>query len=306
MKHLSTMAIVLFFCLVLVTEGLAGTRAEIFSDDFEDNGGIPYNIEDNWTVGTNTAINPGGADLDVVDGEVAFSQGYDYIETNVNFGDSFEISMQVRRTSGSVAKGDFIVEIVEIPDYSGFVRFQYGGQDYYMINIGTAPTTDIGGAAGNGDDITLCDPDFSQTLDRNGYDQMGIITYTYANGAMKFAFIQPQMGSTIETPWVNTGGTFSATKIRIWGMGSGLSGDGTRRLDDVTIDAPIIMTGGLLIDGTGAIRSGDGDGSPLSVLGNISCTGSMTEGSSRSLKRGITTITSAKAISACYVTIPMS
>jgi hypothetical protein len=201
-----------------------------FMDDFSAGLG-------NWTPGTNTGINPGGFDIAVVDGEVAFSQGYDYIETNDSFGDSIIISFDARRTTGSAQNFDFLVELVEVPDFSGLMRFQYGIDDSYVINIGSAPSTT--NPAGTGDGVETCDPDYRQSMDRDGQAQIGRITYSFANGAMKFAFTQDQLG-TIETPWVDTGATFESTKIRIWAMGSGPSGDGTRLLDNVVIEAPVV------------------------------------------------------------------
>jgi hypothetical protein len=275
----------MLLCLVIIIFVTRANGATVFTDDFSS--GLA-----NWTAGTNTGINPGGPDVDVVNEEAAFSQGYDYIETNTSFGDSFEISMQVRRTAGSAQNFDFAVEIVEAPDFSGLIRFQYGLNDTFMINIGTAPSTTNGSQTG--DEIESCDPDFQQTLDRNGEDRIGTITYTYAKGVMKFAFTHNTLG-TIETPWVNTGATFSSTTIRIWAMGSGSSGDGTRLLDNVSIDAPIALNTGVLVDGAGNIYLGSGDGTPFHVLGNISCTGSVTEGSSRSLKRDISSLTADEA-----------
>jgi hypothetical protein len=274
----------LLLCLSIIFFGTGAMGDTVFTDDFSSGLG-------NWTVGTNTGINS-SADLSVVNGEAAFSQGYNYIETNASFGDSFEISMQVRRTMGSNQNFDFLVEVVEAPDYSGLVRFQYGAKDYFIINVGSAPS--ITNGSETGDVVESCDPDFQQTLDRDGEDHVGTITYTYANGAMKFAFTHDALG-TIETPWVNTGASFSSTTIRIWAMGAGTSGDGTRLLDNVIVEAPIEQSQGMLVDGLGNLYLGSGDGTPLHVLGNISCTGSVTEGSSRALKRDISSITAAEA-----------
>jgi hypothetical protein len=276
----------LSLCLFIISFGTGAMGATVFEDYFDSGLG-------NWTVGVNTVLNttpilnPGGEYVSVVNGEAAFNNGYSYIETNTSFGDSFEVSMQVRRTSGSNQNFDFLVEIVEVPEYSGMMRFQYGTDDVFIINVGAAPS--ISGSEA-GDAVAACNPDFQQTLDRNGEDQVGTMTYTYSEGAMKFAFTHETLG-TIETPWINTGVTFSSTTIRIWAMGSGASGNGTRLIDNVRIDSPVTLSQGMLVDGAGNLYLGAGEGTPLHVLGNISCTGSVTEGSSRSLKRNISAIT---------------
>ncbi|MEE4271184.1 MAG: hypothetical protein V2I67_05900 [Thermoanaerobaculales bacterium] len=241
--HKATRLLCVVVGLVVVFSGATVFGETVLTDDFS--GGLV-----NWTTGTNTGINPGGPDISVVNEEVAFSQGHDYIETNSSYGDDFEISFQVRRTVGSSQNFDFLVEVVEAPDFSGLMRFRYGIEDYYVINIGSAPSTTD--PSGTGDGVDTCDPDYRQTLDRQGEDNIGTVTYTYSNGAMKFAFTQDNLG-TIETPWVSTGATFSSTKIRIWAMGSGPSGDGTRLIDNVRIDAPAPGTSGSVDDFSGGL-----------------------------------------------------
>ena len=210
----------------------------VFMDDFS--GGFV-----NWTPGTNTGVN-GAHDVAIVGGEVGFSQGYDYIESNASFGDSIEISFDARRTTGSNQNFDFLVELVEVPDFSGLMRFQYGLEDFFVVNVGSAPSTTSPSALG--DSVLTCDPDYQQRMDRNGEENAGRITYTYASGSMKFAFTHPSLG-TIETPWVNTGASFVSTKIRIWAMGTGTSGDGTRLLDNVSIEAPVVEEVPIFSDG---------------------------------------------------------
>jgi hypothetical protein len=210
----------------------------VFMDDFS--GGFV-----NWTPGTNTGVN-GSHDVAIVGGEVAFSQGYDYIESIASFGDSIEISFDARRTNGSNQNFDFLVELVEAPDFSGLMRFQYGLEDFFVVNVGSAPSTTS--ASELGDSVLTCDPDYQQRMNRNGQENAGRITYTYASGSMKFAFTHPSLG-TIETPWVDTGASFVSTKIRIWAMGTGSSGDGTRLLDNVTIEAPVVEEPPIFSDG---------------------------------------------------------
>ena len=207
----------------------------------------------NWTPGTNTGVN-GAHDVAIVSGEVAFSQGYDYIESNASFGDSIEISFDARRTSSSIQNFDFLVELVEAPDFSGLMRFQYGLEDFFVVNVGSAPSTTS--ASVLGDSVLTCDPDYQQRMDRNGQENAGRITYTYASGSMKFAFTHPSLG-TIETPWVNTGASFVSTKIRIWAMGTGTSGNGTRLLDNVSIEAPVVEEVPIFSDG---FESGNTEG----------------------------------------------
>lgn len=260
----------------------------VFEDDFSAGLG-------NWTPGTNTGRHS-SPDIAVVGGEVVFYQDYDFIELDfvdagITITDSFQISFEARRTTASAQKWDFLVETVGSSETSGLMRFQWGFEDYYAINIGTAPSTTDGSSSGLGDSVMTCDPSYLQTLDRNGSAHEGTITYTYVAGLVKMAFTNDTRG-TIETPWIDTGAS-TPSQIRIWVMGSSTS---PKMLDNVTIEAPIDLETGILIDAAGNLYLGEGDGAPLHVLGNISCTGSLTEGSSRDLKRGISALDIAEAM----------
>ena len=276
----------LLFCSIFSTATIAG-GATVFSDNFSMGLG-------SWTLGTNTGVNSGGPDIIVTaEEEVAFRQEFDYIENKATFNNSFEISFQVRRTTGSNGNFDFLVEIVEAPDYSGLVRLTYGLDDTFKINIGRAPSTSSGSEVGGDVDD---DTGYQKSMERNGTDYIGTVTYTYVQGAMKIAFNHDTLGK-IETSWVDTGASFETTKIRIWAMGTP-AGGGTRFLDNVSVKAPVTVDGGLLVDPAGNLHLGEGSGTPMHVLGNISCTGTLTEGSSRSLKRNITSLTMDEAKSA--------
>ena len=196
----------------------------VFTDNFS--GGLG-----NWTLGTKANVNPEGHDVQLVSGEVSFIQGYDYIETNDSYGDAFEISFEVRRIGGSSGNFDFLVEVVEAPEFSGLVQLVYGAQNAYEINVGSAPSP--GSDSDYGDDVDD-DTGYHQALTASGIPYTGTVTYTWVKGYMKFAFTHDTLG-TIETPWIDTGVSFSTSTIRIWAMGSG-SETGTRFLDNVTID----------------------------------------------------------------------
>jgi hypothetical protein len=275
----------LMLCCIIITFGTKANGATVFTDDFS--GGLV-----NWTPGTNTGIH-GSHDVFInVDDKVAFRQTYDYIETNSSYGgDNFQISFQVERSAGSNGQFDFLVEIVEASEFSGLIRLRYGADDTYRINIGSAPSTTDPSLIG--DDVDD-DNGYQQTMTTSGSPYIGTVTYSYVQGLVKFSFTHDTLG-TIETPWVNTGTSFSDTRIRIWSNSTYASGTGTRFLDNVTIDAPVPGSGGVLVDPVGNLILGEGDGTPLHVLGNISCTGSMTEGSSRLLKRDISSLTTDEA-----------
>ena len=130
-------------CIALVPGVFAET---VFTDDFS--GGLA-----NWTPGTKEGKNDYHNVIVNAEEEVEFIRKYDYIQTSFAFGDSFEISFDVRRTTSSSSSGqfDFLVEVVEVPEYSGVVQLVYGISNTYKVNMGQAPT--ISGTGGNGVDI---------------------------------------------------------------------------------------------------------------------------------------------------------
>ena len=125
----------------------------------------------------------------------------------------------------------------------------------------------------------------------SGPPYIGTVTLTYKLGSVKFSFTHSSLGK-IETAWVNVG-DIGSTAVRIWGIGSSNS---VRYLDNVKVESPSSATGGLLIDSSGNLQVGAGGGSPLYVLGNIMCTGSLYEGSSRSLKKNIAPLKTSDAL----------
>ena len=283
MKNLLGTVIGLVLCIACVAQATADT---VFTDTFD--GGLV-----NWTPGIKLNNEGKTSQVEVYgeDKEVVFIQNYEYIESKAFFEDDFEISFDVRRTQGSSGRFDFIVEAVEDSDFSGYVRLRY--DDTYMINIGRAPSplndSDYG--------IDIDDETgYKTTMPTSGSPYMGTVTFTYTKGTVKMAFTHDTLGM-IETPWVNTGASITTTKIRIWGQGSGDT-LGTRFLDNVTIDAPVAIEGGngLLVDPAGNLFVGSGGGTPLHVVGNISCSGSVDQGSSRELKRDISVLSTEEAL----------
>jgi hypothetical protein len=267
-------------CIASVPGAFAETRATVFTDDFSSGLG-------NWTPGTKAGVNDHHEVIVNAEEEVEFIQEYDYIEKTLSFEDSFEVSFEVRRTLGSSGNFDFLVELVQAPAFSGLLRLQYGSDTTYKINIGVAPSTWDGSLPGADVDD---DTGFLKSMPIGSGPLVGTVTYTYANGAMKFGFTHDTLG-TIETPWVETGASFTSTAIRIWAMGTPTDG-GTRFVDNVLVDAPVAVDEGLLVDAQGNLYLGEGQsGVPVHVLGNMSCTGVLIEGSSRALKRDISSLT---------------
>ncbi len=284
MKKMNMFLLTGIFVVILTISGNVGA-ATVFEDDFSS--GLT-----NWTTGTNSIKNPGGATVGVASGRVNYYQQYDFIETKASYSGDFEIQFEVERTTGSVGCMDFIVEFVTEPEHSGILRLRYGTTDKYQINIGQAPTLTTSDYGNCVDDPELY---HLQEMATSGIPYIGVATLSCKDDSVKFSFEHATLGK-IETPWVDTG-DIGSTTIRIWAMGSDDQGAATRFVDNVRVEAPI-ESGGLLIDASGALKIGEGGGTPLFVLGNIACTGSLFEGSSRSLKSNISAVGPVEALSA--------
>lgn len=172
---------------------------------------------DSWNTGTNTGVNSGGDTLsvDAVNDRVVWSQQYDYIETKSSYSGDVSIEFEVQRFTGSVQKWDFLVEFTECDSMSAMMRLRYGGDNYYRIGLGPAPSLTDGGDTG----INVTDSAYQQLTLTDGATYKGVGKLTYQSGQMKFEFTGTN-ADKIETPWVSTPQFTSDTKIRIWGIGS--------------------------------------------------------------------------------------
>jgi hypothetical protein len=194
-------------------------KVVLLSDDFS---GL---LSTNWTTGTNTLSNPGGPTVAVADGEVNFTQLYDYIETKKSFSGNFNVQMDVKRISGSPQCADFYVEVVSLDGVAAIMRFRYGSDAKDSINIGKPPVD----GESNTWDCIRDDSSYLEELDHSGVSE-GTLTLTYNAGKVQVSF-KNEEGDTISTMWMSTG-SFASSKIRIWALGNSGS---VRYLDNVKI-----------------------------------------------------------------------
>ncbi len=161
-------------------------------------------LSDTWSVGTNTVINPGGETVEINDGEVVFSQGYDYIQTRRVFGGNFRVEMDVRGTGGSIDCADVYVEMVGLDNMAAMLNFSDNGDS---INIGRPPVTDV-------IDVWDCvaDAPYLNTIANNGVFK-GLLKVTCEDGLLQVSF-RNSAGRKVATPWVAVS-LFSPTSIRI-------------------------------------------------------------------------------------------
>ena len=219
-------------------------ETELLNDSF--NGSLTTN----WTTGTNTYNNPEGPTVKIVEGEVKYSQLYDYIETRKSFSGNFKVQMDVSRLIGSHGCADYYVELVGLNRVAAIMRFSYGLDAKESINIGRPP---VDGETGAGTFDCIRDPSYLEELDHHG-EAKGVLTLTYDTGKVQVSYTNDE-GDTITTLWMSTG-TFSSTKVRIWGLGSK---GGERYIDNVKI---ISLCGA---DGDdGGDNGGGGDGGSCS------------------------------------------
>ena len=216
-----------FFCAIfclMFTAGfsLASDPPLVLSDDFSSS------ITDNWIPGR--AANEGGGThaLSIEDGELVWVQNYDYIESKALFGNDLKIEFDYRAGLSSIQAGEFWVELVALTDAgeytAGIYRSRYGLQNYHAINIGRAPSP-----ADSTVKDKILDPPYLETLEP-GDTRQGKIIFSCADQKVQMQFENSDQ-EILSTNQVNTG-TFSQTKIRIWGMGS--SG-GPRYIDNIRI-----------------------------------------------------------------------
>ena len=224
----------------------------LLSDDFSGS------LTTNWTTGTRTnKYNnpPRNPTVKIVDGEVKYSQLYDYIETRKSFSGNFKVQMDVSRLIGSHGCADYYVELVGLNRVAAIMRFSYGLDAKESINIGRPP---VDGETGAGTFDCIRDPSYLEELDHHG-EAKGVLTLTYDTGKVQVSYTNDE-GDTITTLWMSTG-TFSSTKVRIWGLGSK---GGERYIDNVKIISLCGTDGDDGGDNSGGDDDGGGDGGSCS------------------------------------------
>ncbi len=210
-------------CIFLVPAFCFGAEQIVLSDDFSGN------LSTNWITGTNTALNPGGPTLSIISGMATATQAYDYIETKASYaGSTIRVEVDLERISGSNQCLDFVIEFTAARDAAGIVRLRYGLTAKDSINVGIAPS--LTEPYGSTTWSCINDDGYLYELDSTVLPYKGTAVLTYNNGNITFAFTNEE-NQTITTPAIPAG-TFDATKIRLWAMGSSGS---PRYLDNVKI-----------------------------------------------------------------------
>jgi hypothetical protein len=186
-------------------------------------------LTDNWIPGRAANADDGIHDVSIVDGELAWAQAWDYIESKASFGNNLTIEFDYRAGPSSVQYGEFWVELVALTDAghgtAGIYRGQYGTQNYHAVNVGRAPSPSDYNVVD-----TVLDPPYLETFEP-GSPRQGKITFAYADRQVRMQF-ENQDGEILETGWVDTG-DFTQTKIRIWGMSN-------RFIDNVKVCAAVV------------------------------------------------------------------
>lgn len=204
--------------LLMVSAAFGSAETLIFSDAFNNGFG------NNWTAGTNTALNPGVA-ANVQDGRVVWTQPYDYIQTVESFEGPFRVEVDLERIQGSVRCKDFVVELVDTEALSGVLRLQYGGVTKDTVNLGQSPSLNSDNSEYQG----VCVEDSTGYISEMATvsPHQGTAVLTYQNNKVKFAFTNYH-GEKIETPWKNAG-ALGPRQVRIWAT------SGSRFVDAVRI-----------------------------------------------------------------------
>lgn len=220
-----TMSAMIAVCLLsLVASAAMAEQTLVLFDDFSGD------LSTNWVTGR--SANEGGSpSLEIVDGELEWDQEFDYIETKETFGDDVMIRFDLSGESGSHGLGDFWIELVALTDggdyTAGIYRTPYGLQNFDFINIGRAPSTATSIVASDVDNAP-----YLKTIPHDG-PREGSVVFVYSNQKVQMRF-EGDTGAQGQTVWVPTG-SFTSTKIRIWGIG----GLGSQRyIDNVRIYAP--------------------------------------------------------------------
>ncbi len=181
----------------------------------------------NWTPGTNTVKHPGGHQLAVGGGRLAWSQGYDYIESKRTFSGEFRVEVDLEKTQGSSQCWEFAFELTSASEYTGVLRQQYGSIRLDSINVGDAPSTNTGGSTSTG----VCIDDGGPWLveAETVTPHSGTATLTYQGGKLTFSF-QNSAEESLTTGPVNVG-DIGDSNLRIWGMANHLYVDEVRVYD---------------------------------------------------------------------------
>ncbi|MCP4694321.1 MAG: hypothetical protein GY859_40185 [Desulfobacterales bacterium] len=204
-KAICTAAFAVLFSVAIC--GLATGETLTFQDNF--NGSLTTN----WNPGTNTTINDGGHQLTVTGGKLAWSQGYDHIESKQTFSGDFRVEVDVERTQGSSQCWDFAIELTGVDAYAGVLRLQYGGVTNDSLNVGDAPSMTLGGSTAQG----VCVGDGGQWLVEapTASPHTGTFSLTHQAGSLTFSF-KNSAEETITTGPISVGDV-GAPKVRIWG-----------------------------------------------------------------------------------------
>ncbi len=205
-----------------LTAAAAGSsRVVVLSDDFSGN------LTDNWAPGRTANVGDGTHAVSVDNGQLKWSQNWNYIESKASFSNNLTIEFDYQAGPSSVQLGEFWVELVALTDAghhtAGIYRGQYGNQNYHAINIGRAPSPSSSSVAAG-----VAVSPYLKTL-APGSPRQGTITFAYADQRVRMQFAN-QAGEVLSTAWVETG-EFTTTKIRIWGMRG-------RFIDNVRVYAP--------------------------------------------------------------------
>ena len=171
--------------------------------------------------------NPNGPTASVIDEQLVFAQHYDYIETKSAFSGDFVVSFDIFRRAGSHQCADYYIELVNVRDIAGIMRFRYGTDAKESINIGIPPTRNT---TKNWDCIR--DPKYLRELNHSGRSE-GRLQFELKDNRVQLSYTDDE-GETIATSWVSSGSSEN-TKVRIWGLG----GKGSQRyIDNVVIARP--------------------------------------------------------------------
>ena len=193
----------------------------LLDDDFEQALGT------HWTTGTNTKQNSNGPSVTAEQGQLVFSQHYDYVETKESFSGDFELELLgISRKAGSNQCADLFVELVAAPEQAGIFRFRYGVDKKESVNIGKAPKTNQTRAWS-----CIRDTPYLKEFDAQG-ESKGRLRLEHKEHKIRFSYTD-NTNRTLTTSWVGVP-AFASTKVRIWGLG----GRGaTRTIDRVTLCA---------------------------------------------------------------------
>ncbi len=164
----------------------SSTEELIFSDDFERS-----DIGEDWITGAFCDSDT----ITIVDGRVQATENCNYIETVQEFSGNLRIEMDLEKVGSSDHScWDFGVLLKDLNQYSGIIRFDWGGVD--GVAIGPEP------GSGCGDDVTI----------PSGVNK-GKAIFTYQDGTVGFSF-ENDDGDIIDAGSVYAG-NIDSSRIRI-------------------------------------------------------------------------------------------